>query len=107
MHLRAFWRIRAISYWWALGRMCALLSSAVEQVDACNGAKGAWRCITSGVPTCRPRPSAASRLSSGMVYPFAFFQLEMQGGIFQSCACPLKDVSPCSPCRGQTEPSRP
>lgn len=34
--------------------------------------------------SCSPRPSAASRLSSGMVYPLAFFQLEMQGGIFQS-----------------------
>lgn len=33
----------------------------------------------------RPRPSAARRLSRGMVYPLAFFQLEMQGGIFQSC----------------------
>ncbi len=35
--------------------------------------------------SCRPRPSAARRLSRGMVYPLAFFQLLMQGGIFQSC----------------------
>ena len=34
--------------------------------------------------SCSPRPSAASRLSSGIVYPLMFFQLEMQGGIFQS-----------------------
>lgn len=35
--------------------------------------------------SCSPRPSAASRLSRGMVYPLGFFQLEMLGGIFQSC----------------------
>jgi hypothetical protein len=35
--------------------------------------------------SCKPRPSAARRLSRGMVYPLGFFQLEMLGGIFQSC----------------------
>ena len=35
--------------------------------------------------SCSPRPSAARRLSSGIVYPLRFFQLEMHGGIFQSC----------------------
>ena len=35
--------------------------------------------------SCSPRPSAASRLSKGMVYPLGFFQLEILGGIFQSC----------------------
>lgn len=35
--------------------------------------------------SCSPRPSAASRLSKGIVYPLGFFQLEMLGGIFQSC----------------------
>mmetsp|Transcript_52826 Transcript_52826/g.150608 ORF Transcript_52826/g.150608 Transcript_52826/m.150608 type:complete len:204 (+) Transcript_52826:407-1018(+) len=34
--------------------------------------------------SCRLRPSAARRLSSGMVKPFEFFQLETQGGTFQS-----------------------
>jgi hypothetical protein len=43
-----------------------------------------WTC-------CRPRPSAASRLSSGTVYPLGFFQLEMHGGIFQS-ACSLAEI---------------
>jgi hypothetical protein len=37
-------------------------------------------------PTCaNERPSAARRLSNGMVYPLAFFQLEMHGGIFHAC----------------------
>ena len=35
--------------------------------------------------SCIPLPSAASRLSSGIVYPLIFFQFEMHGGIFQSC----------------------
>jgi hypothetical protein len=34
--------------------------------------------------SCRPRPSAARRLSRGIVYPFGFFQLLMHGGIFHS-----------------------
>jgi hypothetical protein len=37
------------------------------------------------VTSCNPRPSAAKRLSSGIVYPFAFFQLDIQGGIIHSC----------------------
>jgi len=34
--------------------------------------------------SCKPRPSAARRLSKGMVKPFGFFQFEMHGGIFHS-----------------------
>src|SRR5271168_4641013 len=34
--------------------------------------------------SCSPRPSAARRLSSGMVKPLLFFQFEIHGGIIHS-----------------------
>ena len=33
--------------------------------------------------SCKPRPSAANRLSRGIVYPFVFFQLEIHAGMTQ------------------------
>ena len=36
------------------------------------------------VTSCKPRPSAANRLSRGTVYPLGFFQFDIGGGIFQA-----------------------
>ena len=79
----------SFSFWASLRSICARVSTWMRAVrsamysDSDSLAKFSLMCTC-----CKPLPSAANRLSNGIVYPFAFFQLEMQGGIFQSaCSC--------------------
>mmetsp|Transcript_78077 Transcript_78077/g.208743 ORF Transcript_78077/g.208743 Transcript_78077/m.208743 type:complete len:324 (+) Transcript_78077:266-1237(+) len=50
--------------------------------SATNSASDRPANLSLTVLSCKPRPSAATRLSSGTVYPCLFFQFDTHGGIF-------------------------
>ena len=68
----------AASFFW----MCARFSTSSRALrSAMYSDSDSLAKLSEICTSCSPRPSAASRLSSGMVYPLMFFQFEMHGGI--------------------------